>query len=512
MKRNLGKTGFICAVFCAVFFAISGIKTDAASQPVKITSAKIVSDKTVIRAKVKRKVSSSDDSYYLVKVNGLNHKPVNILAETKKGSRLTFKLNLDDKANIISKFGIAVKDGKKLKLVSDTKYVKNPRAAASNTMEYTLPASKKGIHWGADTNLDAKHTLVNMNLNDLIGTRENGEPYVYNGKTYYFTNERQADVKRFVTRGVCVTMVVYMTWSDENKYLIYPTGRQKREYWYMLNTSTAKARETLEAAFCYLGEKFSRPEYLVSNWVLGNEVNSQYFWNHAGNLSFKKYVKAYVQAFKMLSDGVQSSWSNARVFVPLDNAWNIPVSEVGWNGKTFLTEFAKALKTECSDTKWNLAYHAYSYPLTEAPYKKNQYVTKSADSPYITPQNLKYLTNYIKKKYGSSTRIILAEQGYMASMGEKAQAASILYSYYMAEFDPMVDAYLMRCEYDDAWEVSQGYAMGLSDSKGKRREAYKIFKYMDSTKSTAYAKRYLKTVGASSWEKIIPGYKASRFK
>ena len=189
MKRNLGKTGFICAVFCAVFFAISGIKTDAASQPVKITSAKIVSDKTVIRAKVKRKVSSSDDSYYLVKVNGLNHKPVNILAETKKGSRLTFKLNLDDKANIISKFGIAVKDGKKLKLVSDTKYVKNPRAAASNTMEYTLPASKKGIHWGADTNLDAKHTLVNMNLNDLIGTKENGEPYVYNGKTYYFTNE-----------------------------------------------------------------------------------------------------------------------------------------------------------------------------------------------------------------------------------------------------------------------------------------------------------------------------------
>lgn len=100
----------------------------------------------------------------------------------------------------------------------------------------------------------------------------------------------------------------------------------------------------------------------------------------------------------------------------------------------------------------------------------------------------------------------------MASMGEKAQAASILYSYYMAEFDPMVDAYLMRCEYDDAWEVSQGYAMGLSDSKGKRREAYKIFKYMDSTKSTAYAKRYLKTVGASSWKKIIPGYKASRFK
>lgn len=506
------RIGLVLIILFAVCFCLSGRQAEAASKPAKITSAKIVSGSTVVRAKVNGKVSGSDGNYYLVKINGLTGKPVCVLAESPKKSKLTFKLDTQDKVNVVSKFGIAVKKGKSLKLISNTKYVSNPQAAAENTQKYKLPPTKKGIHFAADTNLDSKHTLVNVNLNDLIAEEGEGTPYVYNGKTYYFNKTMQREVKMFVKRGVCVTLVVYMPWNSENQYLIYPTARQPRDdYWYMLNTLHNKSRETLEAAFCYLGEVFSQPDCLVSNWVLGNEVNSQKQWNHAGNLSFKKYVQAYVQAFKMLSDAVHAGWSNARVFVPLDNAWNIPISEVGWNGKTFLTEFAKVLKTEDSRTKWNLAYHSYSFPLPSAPYKKNQYVTKSAESPYITPQNLKYLTDYIKRKYGSSTRIILSEQGYMASMGERAQAASILYSYYIAEFNSMVDAYIMRCEHDDEWEVTQGYAMGLTGLNGKRRAAYKVYKYMDSEKSAVYAKKYRKTIGGD-WKAAVPGYKASRFK
>ena len=99
----------------------------------------------------------------------------------------------------------------------------------------------------------------------------------------------------------------------------------------------------------------------------------------------------------------------------------------------------------------------------------------------------------------------------MASMGERAQAASILYSYYIAEFNSMVDAYIMRCEHDDEWEVTQGYAMGLTGLDGKRRAAYKVYKYMDSEKSSVYAKKYRKTIGGD-WKAAVPGYKASRFK
>ena len=488
-----------------------GIQVQAA-KAVKITYAKVAEDGRVeIRAKVRKQVSGGK-KYYLVKVNGLNNKPVSVLAKTKKKDqkKLTFKLSTGDKANVISKFGIAIKQGKKLKLISNARYLSNPEAIAANTREYQYPSSKKGIHWADDTNLDAKHTLVNLNLKDLIEEKGEGEPYVYNGKTYYFDDTMQQDVKRFVSQGCCVTMVIYLTWDSDHKDLIYPGARQSGNYWYMLNTEDNKVREKLEAAFCYLGEKFSKKKCLVSNWVLGNEVNSQKQWNHAGNLSFKKYVKGYVQAFKMLSDAVHTSWSNARVYVPLDNAWNIPVSEMGWNGKTFLTEFAKVLRKECSYTSWNLAYHAYSFPLTSAPYEENQYVTDSADSYYITPKNIEELADYIEKTYGSDTRIILSEQGYTATMGQDKQAASILYAYYKAEFNPMIDAYIIRNEYDDAGEVAQGLALGLSKN-GTKRKAYNVFKYMDSEKSVSTAKKYLKVIGANSWEEIIPGYDASRF-
>ncbi len=508
-KRKFKYLGIV--LLLAFVLWMPGKQAEAASKPAKITSAKAISkEEVVIRAKVKKKVAGGN-KYYLVKVNGFNNKPVSVLAQSKKQKKLVFRLGTEDKVNVISKFGIAVKKGSKYKLISNTCYLKNPEKTAAHTEAYQLPATKKGIHGQTDMSLTAKHTLTTLNLNELIGDARTGEPYVYNGKTFYFTRARQETVKKYVAQGICVTMVVHMTWEDKNKNLIYPSGRQKGDYWYMVNTANNETREQLEAAFCYLAEKFSTEDCKVSNWVVGNEVNSQHHWNHVGNLNLSTYVKAYVQEFQMMSSAVRTGWSNARVFTPLDNAWNIPVSNVGWNGKTFLTAFAKALKKENSRTKWNLAYHAYSFPLTAAPYKKQQYVTNSPNSYYITPKNIEQLTKYIKSKYGASTRIILSEQGYTSTLGQKEQAASILYTYYKGEFNPMIDAVIFRCEKDNTIEAGHGYSFGLSDANGKHRLAYDVFQKMDTREAPKYTKKYLQTMGASSWKALIPGYKESRF-
>ena len=97
-------------------------------------------------------------------------------------------------------------------------------------------------------------------------------------------------------------------------------------------------------------------------------------------------------------------------------------------------------------------------------------------------------------------------------MGEDKQAASIAYGYYKAEFDPMIDAYIIRAQQDLQAEIdSDGLAMGLSDTNGRHRKAYTVFRYMDTKQSEKYTKDCLKTIGVSSWKKVIPGYKASRF-
>lgn len=485
----------------------------ATSTSAKITSAKAVNEDTVtVKATIKKQVKSSDDFYYLVKVNPSNKTAVNSLGKVFKGKKVTFNLDAEDKVNVVSKFAIAVKQSGKYKVISKPTYISNPEKTAFNKMEYVKPASKKGIHGTSDVNLGAKNTMCNININDLITTKGKGTAYKYNGKTYYFSDTQQGYVRECNENGISVTLMIYMPWNDKNSYLIHPAARNKGYYFYALNTVDEKARETLEAAFCYLGEAFGQEDCYVSNWVLGNEVNSQKMWNHAGNLSLSEYTKSYAQLFQMLSYGVKSSYANTRVFVPLDSAWAIPVSTMGWNAKTFLTSFDKALEEENPKTKWNLAYHAYSFPITSSAYSSNQYITNSSNSPYVTMKNIEVLTNYIKKHYGSKTRIILSEQGYTADLGEDVQAASIAYGYYKAEFNSMIDAFIIRSMYDHAGEAAQGLSMGLSSASGKHRQAYTVFKYMDTSKSEKYTKKYLKNIGAKSWKSIIPGYKASKFK
>lgn len=487
----------------------------ATATSAKITSAKAESSEVVtVRANVNKEVKSSDDFYYLVKVNGYDGKPANALAKVYKGKKIVFQLDTTDKVNVVSKFAIAIKQGKNYKVISKATYLTNPEKAAPNQMAYVKPLTKKGLHGVDDTKLNAKNSMVNFNLADIVSTKSDkeAEPYVYNGKTYYFKIPSRTRVTNYVANKISVTAMLYLSWSDADKNLIYPSGREKGYYYYMPNTREEDARETLEAVLCCLGETFGREDCYVSHWVVCNEVNSQKNWNHVGDLSLKEYSKAYAQFFQMVSSCMKSSYANTRIFVPVDNAWNIPVSRMGWNGKTFIAQFHKALKQENSKTRWNLAYHAYSFPLTNTAYATDRYVNASSNSPYVSMKNIEVLTKYIKKTYGSKTRIILSEQGYTASLGEDKQAASIAYGYYKAEFDPMIDAYIIRAQQDLQAEIdSDGLAMGLSDTNGRHRKAYTVFRYMDTKQSEKYTKDCLKTIGVSSWKKVIPGYKASRF-
>ena len=477
-----------------------------------IIKKKVVSQsKVTITANVKNRVKSSDDFYYLVKVNGSNDSVANMIQKKTKSNKLTFELDTEDKANVICKFAVAVKTGGKYEIISKCFYLDNPEKAAENTSKYVLPASKKGMHYAElDSNLECKHTLINLNLNDVLRKRGSGTAYVYNGKTYYFDSVEERRVRSYNQKGISVTMVLYMNWSETNKYLITPSGRQAGHNWYALNTTEEKSRETLEAMFSYLGERFGQKDCYVSNWILGNEVNSQVSYNYAGNIDIFSYARIYAQAFEMLSSAVQSSYKNAKVFIPLDYAWAVHNSMVGWSGRNMLVAFDQELEKENPNTRWNLAYHPYSFPLTGASYASNPHLTDDEYSEYVGMKNIEVVTNYIKKTYGKDTRIILSEQGYTVGMGETAQAASMAYAYYKAEFNPMIDAFIVVRYQDIPAEQAMGLSMGLVNNNGSHRKVYDVFKYMDTAKSEKYTKKYLKTIGADSWKSIIPGFNSAK--
>lgn len=486
----------------------------ATSTSAKFTYAKALSSKQIrLKATVSKRIKSSDDYYYLVRLNPSTNKVETSVKKLLKEKYLDVTLSIEGSSvvNLLSKYAIAIKQNGKYVIISNPTYITNPTKSATNTMKYVAPATKKGIQGATIDDLGTKNTLLNMDLKNLITTQGKGTAYVYNGKTYYFTDYYVSQVRAYNAKGISVSMVVLLSWDDNLSYLIHPSARVRGKTYYTLNTKEKKARETLEAAFCYLGEVFGQKDCYVDNWILGNEVNAQAAWNYAGKLSLNDYAKSYAQAFRMLYYGVKHGYKNTRVFISLDNEWT--KASHGFSGKSFLTAFASAIKKENSKVDWNIAYHAYPAPLTAAAFWKNTGITNTENTPYITPKNIEVLTKYVKKHYGSGTRIILSEQGFTSTAGDSVQAAALAYAYYKCEFNSMIDAFIIRSEYDVAEEVSQGLSMGLiRTSPWGFKEAYNVYKYMDTPKSTTYTKKYLSVIGVKKWSSIVPGYKSSKFK
>ncbi len=332
-------------------------------------------------------------------------------------------------------------------------------------------------------------------------------PYTYNGKTYYFNSldYYKSVVRECNANNVSVTVQMLLNWPEGHEDLINEGARVPGKLFYSWNIYSNSAREKMEAMFCYLGMVFSQKDCYVSNWILGNEVNHPSGWNYAGNMSKDIYFETYAYVFRSLYYAIRSQYANAHIFICTDNYWS-PSSSRRFSARQTITYFVEHLNAIQKGLKWNLAYHAYSFPLTYTRVWKGYGITNDINTPSVTMKNLQVLTNYIKKNYGSSVRIILSEQGYVSNESETLQAA-LAYSYYIVACNPMIDAFIIRSYVDDPAEVASGYHMGI---EGK--EAFEMFKYVDTSKSTRYTNRYLSVIGGSSWKKLVPGYKAKRIR
>ena len=138
-----------------------------------------------------------------------------------------------------------------------------------------------------------------------------------------------------------MTLCLLLGYNQENSFLIDPAARTPGHAYYTLNVREEYARETLEALFFYLGETFGQRNCYVSNWILGNEINSSKAWNYSGSLNFDIYMECYATAFKMLYTAVKSEKTGNTVSISLDNGWTVEPDT--YAGKTVLDSFAKKI-------------------------------------------------------------------------------------------------------------------------------------------------------------------------
>ena len=479
-----------------------------------------------VSATVSNYVKSSDGYYYLVYVDSNSGKVKKTVGKVKKPEKakgkITFKLNISGHPEYAQgKFAIGIKKSKSAySVISPKSYVSNPEKLSTNTAAYFVPGTKKGIQ-ATDinelTDTKSKTVFFNLYISDLMRKDSGVETYKYNGKTYHFNGLYGYVylVQQCNAKGIQVTAQISIDRNASTQSFITGNSPYAETAYYGWNTDNSTTRQTMEAMFAYLGEKFGKNNCYISNWILGNEVNSASGYYYVGNVSFSKFISMYSEAFRCLYNAVKSSRGSSKVFICLDNCWNQKNAfTICYSARSTLESFAAKISDMQKDVNWNLAYHAYNQPLSDSQFwsgaNASMFTSDANTTTFITMRNIQTLTDYVKNRFGSNTRIILSEQGFSSTYGGQAnQAAAIALAYYKAACNPMIDAFIIRSYKDEAHEVAQGLAMGLKDANGKKKTAYKVFKNMDSSNSLKYTEKVLKSQ-VGNWKSLIPGYSTGK--
>ena len=537
----------LCLTLCGTL--TEPVTVNAAAKPVSITSCKL---KGKIRIRVTatatntKKIHGSRCYLFALAPGSSNlSSSARPIASARKSKKMTFSCRSTQNgiSLLYHSFAIASRNSRgKYTIISSKRYISNPGAFASYRCRFPKAVSKKGLQINADMLEDAEelnvhNSVINIDFSQLLAppVLQNSNysySWKYNGRTYWFVKDSVSyydrQLQSLKSTSSVNSAVLLLSWRDDLKGLIYPQGRYKGHSFYAWNTVDSSARNQLQATLNFLARRYSSTNGKygrIVNWIVGNEVNNYRTYNYAGSKTLNQYAKIYADQFRLAYNTLTSVYSNARVYISLDHLWNTNNVSGTFASKKMLDKFASKLRAG-GNISWNLAYHPYSSPLTEPRFwaNTNRQITKSLSSPVINMGNIQILTNYIRQKYGSKTRIILSEQGYTSVQNgknvEKLQAAAIAYSYLLSESNNMIDSIIIHRQVDHRAEISQGLNLGLwttsassssPENAKSKKLSWSIYKYMDTSRSNSTTKSLVSSIGVTSWKQLIPSYSSKLY-
>lgn len=429
---------------------------------------------------------------------------------------------------LYQKFGVAVKENGRYTLVSIPQFITNPEAVAKHSGVYMTPSTKKGIlidyskrNSGQLEDLGVGQVALNIRIGDIMGPTTNGlyptVYYNYNGKTYSFNGAVLSGfditIRSLTAKGISTTAILLNTYSSSYISLIHPNARSAGACpYYMFNGADAAGVEMLAAVGSFLADRYSSSANgRISNWVIANEINARKEWNYLNYTDVAAYTAEYAKAFRVLYTAIKSTSGSARVYISLDQQWDRNIkNNPDYDGRDVLDNFNSYIE-KYGNIDWGLAYHPYNVPLTTCKtWAASKYVSHSAGSSMITMQNIEVLVNYMnqesfKTSDGNVRSIMLTELGYTSqgSGSEQLQAAAIAYAYYKVAHYADIDGLLLNRQTDDATEIAQGLATGITTLSGGHKLSYDVYKYMDTDQREVHTEFAKSIIGISSWSQII---------
>lgn len=461
-----------------------------------------------------------------------------------------------DENSLTSKYVIAKKNKNQYEIISNFAYIENPEMMCPTENNHiVIPKSKKGLQVSQGVledvpNLEPSYVFTNIFIQRVLlfeDTDNTAIKYNYKGETYYFnrSNIEEYDeiISNFTQNGMYVIASLLSMKADGYDVLYYPNiSMETGASFYAINTTSEQSTKYFEAFVAFISERYNgtNPQYgTVAKWIMGNEVNESATYNYMGEKNIEDYIDEYERTFRIAYNIIKSKNAKADLYIPFEPWWGIDSDNLTYGGREFIAIFNKKLK-EKGNIDWGLAYHAYSFPLsdpkvtndnTPLPDEKGDLipdlVTKNSFyTAMITMENIDVLTKFMNQKdflneQGEVRSIILSEQGYTANSNvygkcEALQAASLVYAYYKTEMNPDLDAFIYFLQKDDE-RASLGnnyYQFGLcylEDDKINKRLSYDVFKNMDKSDSPEKLNYIKDILNIQDFTEIIPNFDSKKF-
>lgn len=338
---------------------------------------------------------------------------------------------------------------------------------------YNYPENKKGV-LTSDVNMIGD--VVELGCKQVIFTMLSS--WADNPQQL---NALDAMLQQMDRNDLTITAVVVNDFQPGNP--IIPVTEPVANY-YQFNTLTPEGIQATERAAAILAYRYRN---LISNWIIGNEIQSQYPWNYLGVDDMETYAKAYSDGFRIFYQTIKSVNPEARVFTSYDYTWNVPESSQLFPGR----ELLQAVNRYLSDTDYGIAWHPYPQDLKNPDYlNASPNAEDKYDTGIVNMKNLQVLTAVMEQPEmlspeGSVRHLLLSEQGFSSGMGEELQAQSIALAYMSAASNPYVEGFLINRLVDAPSEVAQGYSFGLYTSQGSeanptgRKPAWYVYQMLN---------------------------------
>lgn len=393
--------------------------------------------------------------------------------------------------------------------------------------------SKKGVQCIVDiqdaADLKVKHAAHNVHITQIVDVSGKSKSYqtvdgVKVPINLGFIRGLDATVKQMTDAGMNVTLILLNpipTSPDPRNPFIHPKSNLKEAPNHLgaFNMSDEKGVLYYRAALEFLADRYSRPDKkfgLVSGYIIGNELQSHWWWHNMGDISAQELVDEYALALRIAYLAARNINPEIRVFVSMEHHWtasNHPDPLKAIPGKLFLDLLNQKI-LEQGNFNWSMAHHPYPENLFEARTWNDTHVSYDFNTPKITFKNLEVLIAYLKQPHflieGKPRKIILSEQGFHkpdGPDGEEIQAAAYAYAYYRTMQFPEIDAFILHRHVDHAHEGGlhlgiRENAEGTVTSPGKKRLLYQVFQQADSDNWQSAFEFAKRIIGIQDWSEI----------